>query len=74
MGSNGVFRQGRALPVFVIEGDYFRIYLCMSDGSQGQDKQSPGKRGFHWDDSKENAARQADFRARNRQALLMVWR
>lgn len=29
VGSNGVLRQGSALPVFVIEGDYFRIYLCM---------------------------------------------
>lgn len=29
VGSNGVLRQGSALPVFVFEGDYFRIYLCM---------------------------------------------
>ena len=74
VGKNDVLRQGSTLPMFVMEGDYFRIYLCMSNGSQGQEKQSPGKRGFHWDYGKENGARQADCRAGNQQALLMVWR
>lgn len=35
VGSNGVLRQGSALPVFVIEGDYFRIYLMYVEWLSG---------------------------------------